>query len=313
MIIVTGGSGFIGSNLIKELNKRGFKDIYIFDKVSKLKKKNLENIYFKKIYHKSEIFKFLNKNIKKIRVIFHLGACTNTQETNWDYLYENNFLFTKKLVEFSSINEKKLIYASSASIYGKKTGNTDELKNLDNLEPLNFYSKSKILLDQFVKKNIKKKMQIVGLRYFNVYGLNESHKLGMASPVHSFFNQIKTKNKCKIFDNFNGFKKGEHTRDFVSVKDCVSVNIWAMKKKIDYPTILNVGSGKSHTFNFVAKEIIKNFQRGKIEYIKFPNKLKKGYQCKTKANLNNLRSLGYIKKFINLRDGIQIFFEDNDK
>ena len=102
-------------------------------------------------------------------------------------------------------------------------------------------------------------MPIIGLRYFNVYGLNENHKLGMASPIHSFFNQIKFKNKCKIFDDFDGYEKGEHKRDFVSVNDCVSINIWAMKKKIRYPKILNVGSGKSHTFNFVAKEFLKYF------------------------------------------------------
>ncbi len=313
MIVITGGAGFIGSNLIKELNKKGYNNIYIFDRLSYLKKINLDNLDFKKIYYKSEIFKFLNINKTKISVIFHLGACTNTQEMNWDYLYENNFLFTKKLIEFSSINNKKLIYASSASVYGKNTGNIDEIKNLDNFKPLNYYSKSKILLDQFVKKNMKKKMQIIGLRYFNVYGLNENHKLGMASPIHSFFNQIKSKNKCKIFDKFDGYKKGEHIRDFVSVKDCVLINIWAMKKKIQYPTILNVGSGKGHTFNFVANEFIKHFKRGKIEYIKFPNKLKKGYQSYTKAKLNKLRNLGYKKQFINLRDGIKIFFKDNDK
>lgn len=313
MIIITGGAGFIGSNLIKELNKKGFDNIYIFDRISNLKKRNLINLNFKKIYYKSEIFKFLKINSTKISVIFHLGACTNTQETNWDYLYENNFLFTKKLIEFSSLNNKKLIYASSASIYGKNADNTDEIKKLDNFKPLNYYSKSKILLDQFVKKNIKKKMQIIGLRYFNVYGLNESHKLGMASPIHSFFNQIKSKNKCKIFDEFDGYKRGEHIRDFVSVNDCVSVNIWAMKKKLLYPTILNVGSGKGHTFNFVAKEFIKHFKRGKIEYIKFPNKLKKGYQSYTKAKLINLRNFGYKKELVNLREGIKIFFKENDE
>lgn len=313
MIIVTGGAGFIGSNLIKALNKNGFDDIYIFDRIFPSKKKNLKNLNFKKTYHKYEIFKFLDKNIDKINVIFHLGACTNTQETNWDYLYENNFLYTKKLFEFSSINEKKLIYASSASIYGKNSGNTDELKNLGNFVPLNYYSKSKLIFDQFFKENLKKKMQIIGLRYFNVYGPNENHKLGMASPIHSFYNQIKSKNECKIFDDFDGYKKGEHIRDFVSVNDCISINIWAMKNKIKYPTILNIGSGKSHTFNFIAKEFIKLFKRGKIKYIEFPNKLKKGYQSKTKANLSNLRSLGYKKKFINLQDGIKFFFEQNDK
>tara|TARA_A100000164_G_C21859469_1_gene749281 strand:- start:254 stop:1195 length:942 start_codon:yes stop_codon:yes gene_type:complete len=313
MIIVTGGAGFIGSNLIKKLNEINLKEIYIFDRINYLKKKNLKNLIFKRIYHKSEIFTFLGKNKDKIITIFHLGACTNTQETNWDYLYKNNYLFTKKLIEFSAYNNIKLIYASSASVYGKKNGFLDELKNLEFFKPLNYYAKSKFLLDLFVKENIKKKMSIIGLRYFNVYGSNEEHKLGMASPVHSFFNQIKTKGKCKIFGNFDGYKKGDHIRDFVSVDDCVSINMWLMKKKIQYPQILNIGTGKGNTFNNVAKEFIKYFKLGKIEYIKFPNKLKKGYQSNTKAKLNSLRNLGYNNKFVNLREGVKVFFEENDK
>lgn len=313
MIIVTGGAGFIGSNLIKSLNKNKLNKIYIFDRVSKLKKNNLKNLDFKKIYHKSEIFRFLEKNRGKIRAIFHLGACTNTQETDWDYLYKNNYLFTKKMIMFSGDNNTKLIYASSASIYGKSSGNYNETKKLNSFKPLNYYAKSKLILDQFVYKNIKKKIPLVGLRYFNVYGLNEDHKLGMASPIHSFFKQIKSNGSCKIFGSFDGYRKGEHIRDFVSVNDCVSINIWAMKKKIKNPTILNVGTGKAHSFNFVAKEFLKHFSEGKIEYIKFPDKIKRGYQSNTKAKINSLRNLGYNKNFIDLREGIKKFFKENVK
>jgi ADP-L-glycero-D-manno-heptose 6-epimerase len=312
MIIVTGGAGFIGSNLIKSLNEINLNKIYIFDRVTKLKKMNLKNLDYKKIYHKSEIFNFLNKNQKKISTIFHLGACTNTQEMNWDYLYKNNFIFTKKLIEFSAVNNIKLIYASSASIYGKDSGNINEIKDSNSFKPLNYYAKSKFILDKFVEKNIKKNIPLVGLRYFNVYGLNESHKLGMASPIHSFFNQLNSNGKCKIFGSFDGFKKGEHKRDFVSVNDCVSINIWAMKKKIKNPIILNVGTGKNHSFNFVAKEFFKYFNKGKIEYIKFPEKIKKGYQSNTKAKISSLRNLGYKKNFINLQEGIKVFFKEND-
>jgi ADP-L-glycero-D-manno-heptose 6-epimerase len=310
MIIVTGGAGFIGSNLIKKLNKNSYKNIYIFDNITKLKKNNLQNLNYKKTYNKSEIFNFLKKNEYKIDCIFHLGACTNTQETNWDYLYKNNFIYSKKLIEFSARKNIKLIYASSASIYGKKTGNFNEIKQLNSFKPLNYYAKSKLILDKFLFENIKKKIPIISLRYFNVYGKNECHKLEMASPIYSFFQQIKKNGTCKIFGNFDGYKKGEHSRDFVYVKDCTSINLWAMKIKNCYPKILNVGSGDTNNFNFVAETIINYLNYGKIEYIKFPNKLKKGYQSKTKANIKSLRNLGYKNFFFPLRDGIKDFINE---
>lgn len=310
MIVITGGAGFIGSNLIKELNKKSLDNIYIFDQINNLKKKNLKNLVFKKIYHKSELFKFLKKYKSKINVIFHLGANTNTQETNWDYLYKNNFVYTKKLMIYSALNNIKLIYASSASVYGKKSGNFHELKDLYNFKPLNLYSKSKLIADKFLKENIKKKAPIIGLRYFNVYGLNEDHKLNMASPVHTFFKQIKDEGVCKVFKEFDGYEKGQHSRDFISVKDCISINIWSMKKKISTPIILNVGTGKSYTFNFVAKMLLKNFGTGDIKYIKFPERIKKGYQSKTKARINSLRNMDYKKKFIKLEDGISNFYKE---
>ena len=309
MIIITGGAGFIGSNLITNLNKNGIKEILIFDNLNKQKKKNLKNLSFKKIYNKNETFEFLKSNKKKIDVIFHLGACTNTLENNWDYLYKNNFEFTKKLSIYSSLNNIKLIYASSASVYGKKDGDLNELKNMGLLKPLNLYAKSKLLFDKFLIQNFDVNAEIIGLRYFNVYGNNEDHKLNMASPIHNFFHQIKEKKFCKIFDKFDGYPAGGHKRDFVSVDDCVKVNLWLFKKRKIKRNILNVGSGSAVSFKDVASIIINELKYGKIKIIKFPDELKKGYQSYTRANLSELRNIGYTKKFIIVSKGIHNFIK----
>ena len=309
MIIVTGGAGFIGNNLISNLNKDKIKDIIIFDNLNKLKRKNLKNLKFKKIYFKNELFEFLKLNKKKIDGIFHLGACTNTLENNWDYLYKNNFEFSKKLAIYCGLNNIKFIYASSASVYGKKDGNFNEIKKINSLRPLNLYAKSKLLFDKFIIENFNDNSKIVGLRYFNVYGLNEDHKLNMASPVHNFFHQIKVKKFCKIFDKFDGYAAGGHKRDFVSVDDCVKVNLWLFKRQKIKKNILNVGSGSAVTFKDVASIIINELGYGQIKIIKFPQQLKKGYQSYTKANLNALRSVGYRKEFLIISEGIQKFIK----
>ncbi len=307
MIIVTGGAGFIGSNLVYKLNELGKREIIIFDNLNKLKKKNLKNLKFKKLYFKDEIFNFLKINKKKIETIFHLGACTNTLENNWDYLYKNNYEYSKKLAIHSTDNNIKLIYASSASVYGKKSGNFNETKNINSFNTLNLYAKSKLLFDKYLIKNFKENSKIIGLRYFNVYGINEDHKLNMASPVHNFYSQIKKNKVCKIFDKYDGYQAGGHKRDFVSVDDCVNINLWFLKKKNFKKNILNVGSGKSVTFGSVASKIINELKYGKIIIIKFPTKLKKGYQSYTKSNLKELRKIGYKKNFINISNGIKNF------
>ncbi len=176
MIVITGGAGFIGSNLLEELNKiRVNTPIFLFDNIGK-KRDNLKNLVYKSLYDKDELFNFLKIYQDKIKIIFHLGACTNTLENNWDYLIKNNYIYTKKLAIFCARKNIKLIYASSASVYGKSSGFQDETKNINNFIPLNLYAKSKLKFDKFLLQNFKSNAKIIGLRYFNVYGGKEELK-----------------------------------------------------------------------------------------------------------------------------------------
>ena len=295
MIVITGGAGFIGANLIKEINKRNDK-IIIVDNISK-NKKNLKKLKFKNYYDKYDFLKKIDNNkIKhKIDAIIHLGACTNTTENNWDYLKFNNILYTKKMYEFSLKNNCQFIYASSASIYGNKSGNT--LLNNFNHEPLNLYAKSKLEIDKYFFKVSKKK--VIGLRFFNVYGNYEDHKKDMSSPINKFTNQLNEKGYLNLFD-FR--KKKEPLRDFIYVNDAIKMlNFLWIKKR---PGLYNIGTGKPHTFVNVAEILIKKLGYGKINYIKFPNILRNKYQYFTKANISKLVTLGYKNHIKDLEKGI---------
>ena len=298
MIIVTGGAGFIGANLIKEINKKNNK-IIIVDNIRK-NKKNLEKLEFKDYYDKNDFLKKINNNKLNCKIggIIHLGACTDTTENNWDYLKFNNILYTKKMYELSLKNNCKFIYASSASIYGKKSGNT--LLNNFNHKPLNLYGKSKIEIDKYFFKESKKK--VIGLRFFNVYGNYENHKKDMCSPINKFTNQLKDNGNLNLFD-FR--EKKEPLRDFIYVNDAIKMlNFLMIKKKSG---LYNIGTGKPRTFIDVAEILIKKLGYGKINYIKFPNILKDKYQYYTKANISRLVALGYKSPIKGLEKGISSY------
>jgi ADP-L-glycero-D-manno-heptose 6-epimerase len=295
MIIITGGAGFIGANLIKEINKRNDK-IIVVDNISK-NLKNLKKLKFKDYYDKYDFLKKIdnNKINRKIDGIIHLGACSDTTENNWDYLKFNNILYTKKMYEFSLKNNCQFIYASSASIYGNKNGNT--LLNNFNHKPLNLYGKSKLEIDKYFFKVSKKK--VIGLRFFNVYGNYENHKKDMCSPINKFTNQLKDNGNLNLFD-FR--EKKEPLRDFIYVNDAIKMLNFLMIKK--RPGLYNIGTGKPHTFVNVAEILIKKLGYGKINYIKFPNILKNKYQYFTKANISKLVTLGYKNHIKDLEKGI---------
>jgi len=298
MIIVTGGAGFIGSNIVKGLNNRGIEDIIIVDSLKHSEKHlNLNKLKFKD-FISSEVF--LNKldSINNISVISHQGACSDTMETDGDYMMKNNYEFSKQLYDFCSKWKIKFIYASSASVYGN--GNNGFKEDVSSEYPLNIYAYSKYFFDQYVRKNSKtSKNQVVGLRYFNVYGPQENHKGKMASVFFHFYNQAKETGIIKVFEGSKNF-----LRDFVFVDDITDINLHFHDNNIS--GIFNCGTGQCKSFYDVAIAVKEQFKDKeiKIEEITFPEKLKGKYQAYTQADLENLRKIGkYDKEMTDIYKG----------
>ena len=306
MIVVTGGSGFIGTNLVRSLLKLNHKVLIVeeLDRNSN-KFKNIDTLDIVDcIGHNVFIGDLLNDKYKnKIDYIFHLGACSKTTEPDREYIMGINLNYSKTLFEYAANNNIKMVYASSASVYG--SGNIFR-EDQANESSLNHYSESKLLFDNYVRENLDKvDSQIVGIRYFNVYGPYEQHKEVMSSVIFHFYNQIKDTGKLKLFRGSHGYSDGEQRRDFVYVKDTIDIKIWFMQNNIS--GIFNVATGKSRSFNDVAKSVLDFFDSGHIEYIDFPDGLKEQYQAFTEADLTNLRNVGYKGLSTELEDGVKSY------
>ena len=305
MIVVTGSNGFIGSNLIKGLNNLGHTDIIAIDDHSNPELK--ENITHCEISDYLEIQEFFDQvktksfDNQNIEAIFHQGACSNTMEWDSEYLYKNNLLYSKELLKLANRIKIPFIYASYASVYGD--GSEFE-ESIENENPINLYAYSKFKFDQIVRQELKKnETQIVGLRYFNVYGPQEQHKGNMASVAYHLHNQLKDNNKIKLFEGSHGYGNGEQRRDFIYVDDVVKVNLWFLKNK-KISGIFNLGTGRSQTFNDVANAVIDWNKKGTIEYIEFPEKLRDAYQSFTQADITKLRKVGYEEEFLSVQEGV---------
>ncbi len=310
MVIVTGGAGFIGSNIVKALNERGCSDILIVDNLSDGTK--IKNIADCKIYD------YLDKDdfIERIKAgndfyvsadaVFHEGACSST--TNWDgrYMMRNNYEYSKELLHYCLKHRIPYLYASSASVYGDGTVFKEALEHE---KPLNVYGYSKFLFDQYVRRILPDaESQIAGFRYFNVYGPREQHKGSMASVAFHFNNQVLAEGKVKLFEGSDGYADGDQRRDFVYVSDVVEVNLWFMENP-DKSGIFNVGTGRSRTFNDVARGVIAFHARGDMEYIPFPDHLKNRYQSFTEADIAQLREAGCPVSFKTVEQGVQCYME----
>lgn len=305
MIVVTGGAGFIGSNIIKALNNRGFSDILVVDDLTDGRKCiNLCELHIIDYLDMDDFLKKIqsNQNLGLIEAVFHQGACSSTTEWDGKFLMRVNYEYTKNLLEWTQSIKVPFYYASSASVYGKSS----TFKELScNEYPLNPYAFSKLLFDQYLRSKIKDiHSPVVGLRYFNVYGPREQHKGSMASVAFKIYQQLKTSDTVQLFESSDGFKNGCQKRDFIYVDDVADVNLWLLDNQ-NISGIFNCGTGSAQSFNEVAKAMISTFEHGRIEYVPIPKQLKGVYQSYTQADMESLRKVGYKAPFRNVEQGIR--------
>ncbi|MAR64271.1 MAG: ADP-glyceromanno-heptose 6-epimerase [Rickettsiales bacterium] len=313
MILITGGAGFIGSNLINSLLSKNFSEIVSVDHKNFINQSYFINKKFSRILP-VELNSFLKKNKKKIKTVVHLGAITSTTERNVKLIIENNLELSIFLWNWCEKNNKRLIYASSAATYGDGSNSFDDNESddyLSKLVPLNLYGWSKHIFDRLILRKKKKPSQLVGLKFFNVYGPNEFHKSEMKSVILKIYEKVSNNLQVKLFKSHNvKFKDGEQLRDFIYVKDVISILEWFL----DNPKInglYNVGTGKPRSFNDIAKSIFKNTNKAtSLKYINTPPKIRKQYQYYTKANIKKLRDSGYKKSFFSLEEGIKDYIRE---
>ena len=310
MIIVTGGAGFIGSNLIKGLNETGRKDILVVDDLAQQDKfKNLVGLDFMDYLDKDEFLaQVLDGQWEEtvLEAIFHQGACSDTMEHNGKYMMDINYEYSKTLLHLCLRRNVPFLYASSASVYGSGEQGFREDPVCE--APLNVYGFSKWHFDRYVETLLTQaESQIVGLRYFNVFGPQENHKGRMASVAYHMFHQLKNDRTMRLFKGIDGYGDGEQRRDFIYVKDVAKVNLFFF----DHPEksgIFNCGTGQSQTFNDLAKAAKQAMGFGELEYIDFPEALKGKYQNFTEADQAKLRKIGYAEAFTSLNDAVADYY-----
>jgi ADP-L-glycero-D-manno-heptose 6-epimerase len=324
MIIVTGAAGFIGSNLVKGLNLKGTKDIVAVDNLTRADKfRNLVDCDIADYWHKDEFLEALVAGDfdGEVDAVLHNGACSDTMGADGRYMMDNNYRYTLTLLDWCQAEGVPFIYASSAAVYGP---GPEFREDRACEKPLNVYGYSKFLLDQVVRRRWDDLgAQVVGLRYFNVYGPRESHKGRMASVAFHCFNQYRAEGKVKLFEGSGGYEAGEQRRDFVCVDDVVAVNLWFLEHP-NVSGIFNLGTGRAQTFNDVACATVNALRaadgkealslqdmkgQGLLEYVPFPEGLQAKYQSYTQADLERLRAAGYREPFLTVEQGVSRYVQ----
>jgi ADP-L-glycero-D-manno-heptose 6-epimerase len=307
VILVTGGAGMIGSNIVHGLNERGRDDILVVDDLTDGTK--FRNIADARIADYEDLEDFLARVERDddlgLEVVFHQGACSTTTEWDGRFMMRVNYAYSKRLLHYCARRKIPLIYASSASVYG--SGSTFREEPAFE-RPLNVYGYSKKLFDAYVRTLLPKlESPVAGLRYFNVYGPREAHKGEMASVAFHLFRQLRAGEKLRLFGPHDGYGAGEQRRDFIHVEDVVAVNLWCWDTGVS--GIFNCGTGRSHTFRELAEAVVKCHGAGEIEYTAFPEHLKGRYQSFTEADTSQLRSAGYNASFRDVEAGIRDYGE----
>jgi ADP-L-glycero-D-manno-heptose 6-epimerase len=334
-IVVTGAAGFIGSNIIAGLNARGISNIIAVDDLTTGDKfRNLADLQIADYVDADAFYAdFTGGHYGKVEAVFHEGACSDTMEQDGKYMMDNNYGVTKQLFAACQAQGTRLLYASSAAVYG----GSDSFKESPEFEkPLNVYGYSKLLFDQYARRSLGAQFentttQVVGFRYFNVYGPREQHKGRMASVAFHQFEQFRKEGKVKLFGEYGGYGPGAQMRDFVSVDDVVAVNLWFF----DHPEnsgIFNLGTGRAQPFNDVAQAVVGALSKmghtmnsgaanvqtkgtvaektsSLIEYVAFPDALRGKYQCYTQADMSALRAAGCRHVFADVQTGVQRYMQ----
>ncbi|HXR58497.1 MAG TPA: ADP-glyceromanno-heptose 6-epimerase [Burkholderiales bacterium] len=328
LIAVTGAAGFIGSRIVAALNRAGIHDILAVDDLSQ--GANAKNLFSLRVADYMDKREFLTRVSSgsfsdSIEAVLHQGACTDTTETDGQYMMENNYAYSKALFDWCQDEEVPLVYASSAAVYGAGRTFAEDPANEG---PLNVYAYSKQLFDRYVEsREADRTAQVAGLRYFNVYGPNEAHKktprYNMTSIALQAWQQFRARGHVELFAGTDGYGDGGQLRDFIHVDDAVAVNLWLLENR-DVSGIFNCGTGRAQSFNDVAAAVINTVegsrlsieelrQKGAIRYIPFPEKLAGKYQSFTQADLTRLRDAGYEGTFRPVEEGVAEYVRELQK
>jgi ADP-L-glycero-D-manno-heptose 6-epimerase len=314
MILVTGGAGFIGSVIVKELNNQGREDILIVDCLDETSKwQNLRSLKYENYLHAAELFNDERGDLlDQVTEIFHLGACSTTTEKDMDFLFRNNIHFSQLLCELAVKKEIPFYYASSAATYGQgDQGYSDSHDCVDSLRPLNPYGYSKQFFDQWMLSRTELPPLWYGFKFFNVFGPNEYHKGGQKSVVHTAFCQIEEVGSVKLFKSYrDDYKDGEQLRDFVYVLDCVEAIMKLRKVKAE-SGLYNLGTGKARSFLDLAKAVFNAMDRPEeIKFIDMPNGLDEQYQYFTQAETDKLKNALPDFHFKDLEESVAHYIQE---
>jgi ADP-L-glycero-D-manno-heptose 6-epimerase len=322
-VAVTGAAGMIGSNLVHGLNAAGIDEVIAVDELSDGSKyRNLLGAKLSDYFDRSEFYeRFARGELGRIDVVFHEGACSDTMVQDGRFMLENNYRCSKRLLDACQAKRTRLLYASSAAVYGDSTTFREEPTSE---RPLNVYGYSKLLFDEVVRRMLgAATAQVMGFRYFNVYGPRERHKGRMASVAFHHFEQYERSGAVELFGEYGGYGPGEQVRDFIAVEDVVAVNLWFLEHP-DLSGIVNVGTGHAQPFNDVAHAVVNacRAQHGEqplsleqqvaqalVRYIPFPEALAGKYQCRTQADLTRLLATGFDLEFRDVARGVAHYID----